>query len=158
MLHQGGGQGTTAPFRGRERHDHRNKDVGLSRTKLLRRLIQGPHHHLLHLGVGDSARHPGAGSSPSPSSRRARNRARHLVTVPRLTRSRAATAVLLRPSAQASTICARSASPWAVLRRLDQVLQRPALVLRKHQRLQPRITHATSRPQAKATVTTRAGT
>ena len=54
---------------------------------------------------------PGRGSSPSPSSRRARNRARHLVTVPRLTRSRAATAILLWPSAQASTIRARSASP-----------------------------------------------
>src|SRR5206468_3965885 len=49
-----------------------------------------------------------------------RNRARHLVTVFRLTRSRAATAVLLRPSAQASTIRARSASPCAVLRRFAQ--------------------------------------
>ena len=63
---------------------------------------------------------PGRGSSPSPSSRRARNRARHLVTVTRLTRSRAATAVLLRPSAQASTIRARSASPCAVFRRFAQ--------------------------------------
>ena len=63
---------------------------------------------------------PGRGSSPSPSSRRARNRARHLITVTRLTRSRAATAVLLRPSAQASTIRARSASPCAVFRRFAQ--------------------------------------
>ena len=63
---------------------------------------------------------PGRGSSPSPSSRRARNRARHRTTVPRLTPSRAATAVLLPPSAQASTIRARSAAPCAVLRRRDQ--------------------------------------
>src|SRR5262249_58068049 len=38
----------------------------------------------------------------------------------RLTRSRAATAVLLRPPAQASTIRARSASPCAVFRRFAQ--------------------------------------
>jgi hypothetical protein len=38
---------------------------------------------------------PGRGSSPSPSSRLARNRSRHFLTVVRLTRSRAATAVLL---------------------------------------------------------------
>ena len=63
---------------------------------------------------------PGRGSSPSPSSRRVRNRARHLVTVTRLTLNRAATAVLLRPSAQASTIRARSASPCAVFRRFAQ--------------------------------------
>jgi hypothetical protein len=63
---------------------------------------------------------PGRGSSPSPSSRRARNRARHMTTVPRLTPSRAATAVLLPPSAQASTIRARSAAPRAVLQRRDQ--------------------------------------
>ena len=54
---------------------------------------------------------PGRGSSPSPSSRFARKRARHLVTVPRFTRSRAATAMLEPPSAQARTIRARSASP-----------------------------------------------
>ena len=54
---------------------------------------------------------PGRGSSPSPSSRAARKRPRHLITVFRLMPSRAATAVLLRPSAQASTIHARSASP-----------------------------------------------
>ncbi len=63
---------------------------------------------------------PGRGSSPSPSSRRARNRARHLVTVPRLTPSRAATAILGPPSAQARTIRARSACPCAVLRRFAQ--------------------------------------
>ena len=63
---------------------------------------------------------PGRGSSPSPSSRRARNRSRHFLTVVRLTRSRAATAMLLRPSAQASTIRARSASPCAVFRRFAQ--------------------------------------
>ena len=63
---------------------------------------------------------PGRGSSPSPSSRRARKRVRHFLTVVRLTPSRAATAILGPPSAQASTIRARSASPWAVFRRFAQ--------------------------------------
>jgi len=63
---------------------------------------------------------PGRGSSVSPSSRSRRKRARHLLTVLKLTPSRAATAVLLLPSAQASTIRARSARPCAVLRRLTQ--------------------------------------
>jgi hypothetical protein len=65
---------------------------------------------------------PGLGSSLSPSSRPRRKRARHFVTVPRLTPSRAATAMLGPPSAQASTIRARRASPCAVLRRLAQLL------------------------------------
>lgn len=63
---------------------------------------------------------PGRGSSVNPSSRSRANRARHLLTVLRLTPSRAATARLLPPCAQASTIRARSARPWAVLRRLTQ--------------------------------------
>ena len=64
---------------------------------------------------------PGRGSSLSPSSRLRKNRARHLLTVPRFTPSRAATAMLGPPSAQASTIRARKASPCAVLRRLAQL-------------------------------------
>src|SRR6266851_5710413 len=63
---------------------------------------------------------PGRGSSDSPSSRSRRKRARHLLTVLRLTPSRAATARLLPPCAQASTIRARRARPCAVLRRLTQ--------------------------------------
>jgi hypothetical protein len=63
---------------------------------------------------------PGRGSSLSPSSRFRKNRARHLLTVPRLTPSRAATATLLPPCAQASTTRARNARPCAVLRRLAQ--------------------------------------
>ena len=63
---------------------------------------------------------PGRGSSVNPSSRSRRNRARHLLTVLRSTPSRAATATLLPPCAQASTIRARSARPCAVLRRLAQ--------------------------------------
>ena len=64
---------------------------------------------------------PGRGSSLSPSSRARRKRLRHLATVPRLTPSRAATAMLGPPSAQASTIRARKASPCAVVRRLAQL-------------------------------------
>src|SRR5262249_6104387 len=63
---------------------------------------------------------PGRGSSVDPSSRSRTKRARHLLTVLRLTPSRAATATLLPPWAQASTIRARSARPCAVLRRLTQ--------------------------------------
>ncbi len=90
---------------------------------------------------------PGRGSSPSPSSRRARNRARHLVTVVRLTPSRAATAILGPPSAQASTIRARSASPCAVFRRFAQFssVRRSASDSTSGSSLV--ITHATSRPR-----------
>ena len=63
---------------------------------------------------------PGRGSSVSPSRRNSRKRPRQRATVRRSTRSRAATATLLPPSAQASTIRARSASPCAVLRRFTQ--------------------------------------
>jgi DNA-binding CsgD family transcriptional regulator len=52
---------------------------------------------------------PGRGSPGKPSSRSRRKRARHFQTVVRLTPSRAATAALLPPYAQASTIRARSA-------------------------------------------------
>jgi hypothetical protein len=55
---------------------------------------------------------PGRGSSASPSNRRATNRERHLVTVGREMPSRSATAWLLWPSAQASTIRQRSANAW----------------------------------------------
>lgn len=51
---------------------------------------------------------PGRGSSGSQSSRPRKKRAHHLLTVWRLTPSPAATARLLSPSAQASTIRARS--------------------------------------------------
>jgi hypothetical protein len=62
---------------------------------------------------------PGRGSSNSPSRRRATKRARHFPTVTALTRSRAATALLVVPSsAQARMIRARSANAWAVFLRL----------------------------------------
>jgi hypothetical protein len=63
---------------------------------------------------------PGRGSPVSPSRRFSRNRPRQQATVLRSARSRAATATLLPPSAQASTIRARWASPCAVLRRFTQ--------------------------------------
>jgi hypothetical protein len=53
---------------------------------------------------------PGRGSSTRPSRRLARNRRRHRATVFSVTRSSAATFLLSLPSAQASTILARSAS------------------------------------------------
>ncbi len=60
---------------------------------------------------------PGRGSSDSPSSRSRRNLVRHRRTVPRSVSSRAATAVLLSTSAQASTMRARLARPCATVRR-----------------------------------------
>jgi hypothetical protein len=89
---------------------------------------------------------PGRGLSPSLSSRPARNRARHLVAVLRLTPSRAATARLLPPCAQASTIRARNARPCAVLRRLAQFSNVCRSSSDKHQRRQPGIWHLPSTP------------
>ena len=60
---------------------------------------------------------PGRGSSTNPSSRDSTNRRRHLPTVGCDTRSRAATSLLDRPSAQANTIRDRNASACADLRR-----------------------------------------
>jgi hypothetical protein len=83
-------------------------------------LLQGAHHHLIHLGVADGARHSRPGLIGQPVQPADQEPDRHFVTVVRLTPSRAATATLLRPSAQASTIRARSASPCAVFRRFAQ--------------------------------------
>jgi hypothetical protein len=63
---------------------------------------------------------PGRGSSDSPSRRPATTRPRHLVTVCGQIPSRSATALLVAPSAQASTILARKASACAVLARRAQ--------------------------------------
>ena len=60
---------------------------------------------------------PLRGSSDRPSNRRSKNRERHFPTVSSDTSKSAATLVLLRPSAQARIILARSARPWAVLGR-----------------------------------------
>ena len=63
---------------------------------------------------------PGRGSSTNPSNRSAANRARHFVTVGRLTPNRCAISTLLSPRAQANTIRARCANPAAVCRRRAQ--------------------------------------
>lgn len=60
---------------------------------------------------------PGRGSSCSPSSRCRMNRPRHRATVCSVVRSSAATRLPSLPSAQASTILARSASTWDVFAR-----------------------------------------
>ena len=61
---------------------------------------------------------PGRGSSCRPSSRRAMNRARHRSTVDSSTPRSAAASLFVPPSAQRSTIFARSARYWAVFARL----------------------------------------
>ena len=63
---------------------------------------------------------PGRGSSDRPSSRWRTNRPRHLVTVWGQIPSCSATALFVAPSAQASTIRARKASAWALVRRRAQ--------------------------------------
>jgi len=60
---------------------------------------------------------PGRGSSSSPSTPRAIKRRRRLPTVCTLTRSRAATALSLRPEVQPNTIRARDAKACAVVPR-----------------------------------------
>ena len=60
---------------------------------------------------------PGRFSSASPSSRLRVNPPRHRATVCSVVRSSAATCLLSLPSAQASTILARSASTWDVFAR-----------------------------------------
>ena len=60
---------------------------------------------------------PGRGSSCRPSSRRAMNRARHRSTVDSSTPRSAAASLFVPPSAQRSTIFARSARYWAVFAR-----------------------------------------
>ena len=69
--------------------------------------------------AGSTADGPGRGSSTSPSSRCATNRPRQRVTVPGVTRNRAATSAFDHPSAQASTIFDRSANACAVFARRD---------------------------------------
>src|SRR5579863_1156288 len=56
---------------------------------------------------------PGRGSSNSPSSRFTRKRSRHLQTVAPVIRNFLATAPLLKPSSQPSTMRARIAKAWA---------------------------------------------
>ena len=60
---------------------------------------------------------PLRGSSDNPSNLRSKNRARHLPTVSPDTPKSAATAMLLRPSAQPTIILARSANACAVFGR-----------------------------------------
>ena len=60
---------------------------------------------------------PGRGSSKSPSSPRSAKRRRHLPTVFASAPTRSTMALFSSPSAAASTIRARRASPWAVFRR-----------------------------------------
>src|SRR6266853_3152863 len=63
---------------------------------------------------------PGRSSSSSPSRRAATNLARHLPTVTGAHRRSAATSLLLKPCAHASTILHRNANAWEDFARLDQ--------------------------------------
>ena len=78
--------------------------------RIRRCLLQRLHDHPLDVVVADRPRRPGRGSSCSPSSRRAANRRRHLLTVRSVTPRRAATSRLVAPSAHANTIRQRNAS------------------------------------------------
>jgi MoxR-like ATPase len=63
---------------------------------------------------------PGRGSSNNPSSRSVTNRDRHLRALLNAIPSRSAIAVVLNPSAAASTIRDRTASAFALFARRDQ--------------------------------------
>jgi hypothetical protein len=84
---------------------------------VLRRRLQRLEHHRLDPLVGNRARRPGRGSSRSPSSRSATNRARHLPTVPRPTSNSSATSVFEPPPALRNTIRDRNAKASAVFGR-----------------------------------------
>ena len=62
---------------------------------------------------------PGRDSSPNPSSRSAKNRARHFDTVFREVPTRCATSPIVPPAAHANTIRDRNANACEVFRRRD---------------------------------------
>ncbi len=118
-------------------------------------LLQGAHHHLFHLGAGDSARHPGPGliaqaiqppgqepGPPLPDGGPADAQPRGHRNV--------------RPAIRAGQHDpGPQRQPLRGLAPLRPVLQRPPLGPGQHQRLKPRVSHATSRPRAKRHVTIR---
>ena len=122
-----------------------------------RHLFQGAHHHLLDLGVGDGARHsrPGlvaepvqpAGQEPGPPLRHGDPADPQPRRDGRIVPALSARQHDPRPQRQ----------PLGGLPPPRPVLQHPPLSLRQHQRLQPRITHATSRPRPADLVTTQPG-
>src|SRR5215469_406522 len=91
--------------------DARGRDAGVTRHAArapmrgsARLALQRLHDDALDLRIVDLARHPGRGSSSNPSTPRSTKRRRHLPTVCTVTRSRAATALLLKPKAQPNTM------------------------------------------------------
>ncbi len=116
-------------------------------------LLQGAHHHLLHLGVGDRARHPRTGLVAQPVQPAGQEPG------PPLPDGGPADAQPrghgdIGPAVRAGQHDPRpQRQPLRGLPPLRPALQRPPLGLRQHQRLQPRITHATSRPRIRGPVT-----
>ena len=80
-------------------------------------LLQGGDDDLLDLVQQIDGGWPGRSSSCSPSSRSRTNRPRQRATLCSVVRRSAATCLLFAPSAQASTIRARSARTWEVFAR-----------------------------------------
>src|SRR5262249_48466364 len=62
--------------------------------------LQHRTHHFFHLRIGDRGGTPERGSSRKPSTRRTKNRVRHLPTVCFISRSSRATGVWASPTAQ----------------------------------------------------------
>ena len=118
-------------------------------------LLQGAHHHLLYLGISDGARHPRTGvigQPVQPAGQEPGPPLRDCAPVDSQPRRDRGIAVALGarqhdPCPQRQALCG--------LAPLRPVLQRPPLSIGQRQRLQPVITHATSRPPAKGAVTTR---
>ena len=115
----------------------------------LRCLLQRPHHHLLHLGVGDGARHPRAGliAQPvQPPGQEPGPPLAHGAPVHPQPRGDGDIGAAVRAGQHDPR---PQRQPLRGLPSLRPVLQRPPLGLRQHHRYQPRITHATSRPQTR---------
>src|SRR5262245_54764997 len=93
------------------RHDHRRQPIGSNSQHRLSDQVSTNTASSMLRGT------PGRGSSSNPSTPRATKRQRHLPTVCTVTRSRAATALLLKHEAQPNTMRARNAKACAVLRR-----------------------------------------
>ena len=117
-------------------------------------LFQGAHDHLLHLGVADAPRDARAGLVAQPEFQAA---GQERIT----TGSRGPADAQPRSDGDIGAAVRAGQhdprpqrQPLSGLAPLRPVLQRPPLGFGQHQRLQPVITHATSRPRADAAVIT----
>ena len=120
-------------------------------------LLQGPHDHLLHLGIADGARHSRAGLIAQPVQPPGQEPG------PPLDHGAPVDAQPRRDRRIAAAFSAGQHDPRPQRQPLrglparDPSLQCPPLGVRQHQRLQPAIPHIPSRPRTTGPVTTKPG-